>query len=455
MSGSLADQSPTEPVALPAQDPAGPPWSWNQPIYEVSLEKQTEAGTFRAFQSRLPELRRLGVGILWLMPIHPRDGNPPDKPSYDSPYCVRDYYDVDPRYGTKEDFRELVRSVHEAGMYLIMDWVLNHTAWGNPLIQTHPEFYAKDAAGHICQAGGWADVAQLDYSNRAVWNYMRDARLYWIREFGVDGFREDVAGALPLEYWEWLEPQLQAAKPIFWLAEADDPKLHPVFHMTYDWTFQPAVWKILHFDGKPGLLDEFLIDQRRRYPPPALRMRHLTNHDMDREGYAWGNRPFIDIPFLEKTSLTEKYGPAHEVAAVLMTTLPFGRPMIWNGQELGILERSPQKFAWAQNRWFEFYRRLFSLYREHPALFRGDFRRLALDCPGVYAFVRQSEGDCVVTAVNFSGQTARCALGGLPHDLPDDRRVLREIFTEEERPAADLASQPLELSPRSYFVWAN
>lgn len=442
-------------AAFPPQDPAGPAWSWNQPIYEVSLEKQTEAGTFRAFESRLPDLRRLGVGIIWLMPIHPRSGNPPDKPHYDSPYCVRDYYDVDPRYGTKEDFRRLVRAVHEAGMYVIMDWVPNHTAWGNPLLQSHPEFYAKDAEGRIRQAGPWADVAQLDHSNREVWNYMRDARLYWIREFDVDGFREDVAGALPMEYWEWLAPQLQAAKPIFWLAESDDPKLHPVFHMTYDWTFQTVVWKVVHFEGKPDLFDEFLLAERRRYPPPALRMRHLTNHDMDGSGYAWGNRPFIDIPFLERTSLTEKYGPAHQAAAVLMTTLPFGRPMIWNGQELGLLERTPRKLPWKESPFFDFYRRLFSLYREHPALYRGDFRRVAADSPGVYAFVRQSEDDCAATVCNLSGETVRCLLAELPRDLPDDRRTFREVFTDEERSLADLTTQPLELAPWSYCVWAN
>ena len=188
--------------------------------YEVSLELSTPGGKFREFEQRLDALKDLGVGIIWFLCVFPRGGNPPDKPPSNSPYCVRDYYDVNPAHGTRDEFKHLVTAVHALGMYVMMDWVPNHTAWGNDLIKAHPEFYRKDKQGHIVQAGPWKDVAQLDYSNRQLWEYMYQARKHWIEKYDVDGFREDVAEAVPLEHWLWLRPKLNALKPVFMLAEA-------------------------------------------------------------------------------------------------------------------------------------------------------------------------------------------------------------------------------------------
>ena len=218
--------------------PAGPRWAWNQPVYETSLELATPTGKFAEFEERLDALKDLGVGIIWFVPIFPRGGNPPDKPRSNSPYCVRDYLDVNPKHGTKEEFKHLVAAIHARGMHVMMDWVPNHTSWGNQLIKTHSEFYKKDREGHIAQAGPWRDVAQLDYGNRALWQYMYEARSYWIAKFDVDGFREDVANFVPLEFWRWLRPQLDAIKPVFLLAETDKPEFHPMFDMTYDWNSQ-------------------------------------------------------------------------------------------------------------------------------------------------------------------------------------------------------------------------
>jgi glycosidase len=97
------------------------------------------AGDLNGVTARLDELQSLGVNILWVMPIHPI-GEKSRKGKFGSPYFVKDYYAVDPSYGTLDDFKKLVAGAHQRGMKVIMDLVANHTAWDSVLMQ-HPEFY--------------------------------------------------------------------------------------------------------------------------------------------------------------------------------------------------------------------------------------------------------------------------------------------------------------------------
>ena len=223
---------------------------------------------------------------------------------------MRDFYDVNPQHGTKDDFKHLVDAIHARGMYVMMDWVPNHTSWGNSLIKSHPEFYKKDSAGRIVHPGPWTDVAQLDHSNRAVWEYMLEARKYWIKEFGVDGFREDVAGGLPHEYWQWLRPRLNAIKPVLMLAEDESPALHPAFDLTYDCTSQAYFYMMARGTWSASALDRFLDEERKLYPAGAGRMRHLSNHDMAREQYSWFTRA---TPRQERVRLSRENAAEGEV----------------------------------------------------------------------------------------------------------------------------------------------
>ncbi len=249
---------------LNTKNVAGPSWAKNQPIYEVNLDVYgfPKGTALRAFEKRLPVLKEMGVGIIWFMPLHPRG----QKKGFGSPYSVRDYAAINPDLGTKAEFRKLVNRAHTLGLRVLMDWVPNHTAWDNPLIETHPEFYAKNDKNEIIQANTWSDVAQLDYGkpghwNQPLWNQMRDDMAYWVREFGVDGFRADVAGRggrVPREFWTWLRPQLDIIKPVFMLAEADDAYLHPAFDMTYSWNVPPVLWDICAGRKPASALDDQL-----------------------------------------------------------------------------------------------------------------------------------------------------------------------------------------------------
>ena len=144
----------------------------------------------------------MGVKILWLMPINPL-GVKNRKGSLGSYYSVSDYLAVNPEYGTKQDFIEVVKKAHGLGMKVIVDWVANHTSWDNKLITDHPEWYKKDPAGNIVPpVADWTDVAALDYTQPGLRKYMTDALAYWIRETDIDGYRCDVAGMLPVSFWQ-------------------------------------------------------------------------------------------------------------------------------------------------------------------------------------------------------------------------------------------------------------
>jgi cyclomaltodextrinase / maltogenic alpha-amylase / neopullulanase len=430
--------------------PAGPAWAWNLPVYETSIDFATPNTKFREFEQRLDMFEDLGVGIIWFIPIFPVSGNPPGKPRSESPYCVRDYYEVNPRYGTKDDFKHLVGAIHGRGMRIIMDWVPNHTAWGNELIKTHTQFYKKDKDGQIIEASSaWKDVAKLDYSNRDVWEYMYEARKYWITQFDIDGFREDVAGAIPLAHWQWLRPRLDALKPLFMLAEAEEPRLHPVFDMTYDWTSQAYFYMIARGTWPASSLNALLDTEQQQYPAGAFRMRHLTNHDMEHDQYAWDNRGHLDPSendFLLKTPLPAKYAGGDRAFAVLCATLPNSKPMIWNGQELGILARTP-KLQWTDSPYMAFYRKLFHAYRQNPALYQGEFQKIGTSKPeAVYAFCRRSGENQAIVVVNLTKQPCQITM-----ELGESAGRYTEVFTGEERTFA--AHERLDLEPWAYRVY--
>lgn len=422
------------PSACNAAAPAGPKWSHNLPIYEVNLRQYTPEGTFKAFESHLPTIKKLGVGIIWFMPIHPSGR---DAKSFGSFYCVRDYLDVNPEYGTKEDFKHLIEKIHEHGMYAMMDWVPNHSSWDNSLISEHPDWYKKDAGGNIVQAGGWRDVAAFDYSNRALWQYMADAYTYWIKEFAIDGFRCDVAWGVPIEHWNWLMPHLEkAGRPLFMLAEANESRHHPAFDMTYDWDLPPIMWAIAGGTRPAAAIDQMLEKEKKEYPPGAVRMRFTCNHD-----YNWQWR------------LSDRYGGGAKTFAVLCATLP-GKPLILNGQEVGLDRRLPsstrgarQPIEWLESPFRDFYTRLFNLYQKNAALYAGEFVKIkSTRDDKVYAYLRRSNDRKVLIILNLSGEPQQVTL-----DLQNAAGNYAELFTEQK--AGFAATVDLPLQPWEYRVY--
>ena len=211
-------------------------WSKNATIYEANIRQMTPEGTFKALENQLDDIKKLGVKIIWLMPIQPI-GVLNRKGELGSYYSVKDYKSVNPEYGTMDDFKSLVNKAHELDMKIILDWVANHTAWDHVWTVDHPEWYTKDSLGNFTPpVPDWSDVIDLNYDSFEMRDAMTDAFKFWLTETDIDGFRCDVAYNVPTDYWNLLRKELDLIKPVFMLAEADQADHHnEAFDMSYGW----------------------------------------------------------------------------------------------------------------------------------------------------------------------------------------------------------------------------
>lgn len=376
-------------------------WSYNLNIYEVNTRQYTLAGTFGAFATHLDRLQEMGVGIIWLMPIHPI-GQQNRLGSLGSPYSVKDYLQVNPEYGSLAQFKDLVNMIHARGMYVIIDWVANHTAWDNVLTTTHPEWYVTDNNGNFTSPPGtnWSDVIQLDYSQQGLRDYMIDAMIYWINETGIDGFRCDAVSFMPGDFWAAAIPALKAVKPeILMLAEDDGPQYQSLgFDMSYAWGlhgFGHGVLKnIVNGSANAYTLENYLNTELAVYNPDHYRMYFTSNHDEN----AWHGTVF------------EQFGEAAETFAVLTATIN-DMQLVYGGQEAGLNKRlaffDKDRIIWQQHPFMDLYTTLFHLKRNNRALWNGEsggqLQRIDTGNANVmFAFKREKENDRLLGIFNLS-----------------------------------------------------
>lgn len=394
--------APAQPAAPPSPD-----WLRSGIIYEINPRAFSLTGDFQGILGRLPELKRLGVNILWIMPIHPV-GKERSKGSLGSPYAVRDYYAIDPHYGTKADFRRLVSEAHRSGFKVILDIVANHTAWDNVLIK-QPAFYKHGPDGRIISPEpDWADVAALNYDNPEVRRYMLTMLEYWLREFDLDGFRCDVAGKVPVTFWNEARVRLNRIKPeVILLAEAHAPELlEKAFNLDYSWPLHSKLTEVYESGAMASGLKRDWEEERKIYPAGSLHMRFSDNHDEKRAIARFGERGAL-------------------AASAFMFTLD-GVPMLYNGMEVGdttesgapaLFERMPVFWKIAERRpeFPKFYEAIVHLRRENPALWKGALVWLENSQPSrVLTYLRTNEGESFVVAVNCSNEPAHVMLDGVP-----------------------------------------
>lgn len=380
-------------------------WVRDAVLYSAYLRSASPEGTFKGLERRLDEIKELGVSVIWLLPIHPV-GEKNRKGPLGSPYAVSDFYKTNPEFGTLDDFKSLLAATHQRGMKLIIDLVINHTGWDGPLIEQHPEWFRKDKDGKIVSPNpDWTDVAQLDYSQPALREWMQQMMLYWVRDVGIDGFRCDVAGMVPRSFWEEVRPKLDAVKRVMMLAEDDEPAQHLVaFDLTYDWHTYDLLDKLRAGEVEAAAINDVLREEDWDYPRGALRLRFSDNHDKN----AWV-KPAI-----------ERYGPeGMRLAAVLTYALP-GVPLIYNGQEVGSPTRLPlfEKVAvdWSQDphEMRGLYRELSRLRREHAALRGGSMRIVPVgEHPHTLVIDRRAVDDHVLTVINLASKPRSLPREGL------------------------------------------
>ena len=391
-------------------------WVRDAVIYEVYLRSFSKEGSFKALERRLPELKDLGVTVVWLMPIHPV-GDLNRKGRLGSPYSVQDYYAINPEFGTLEDFKSLVEATHALGMKIIIDLVANHTSWDSKLVMEHPDWFTTDSEGAIVSPNpDWTDVADLNYDHHELRKYMIEMMKYWVQDVGIDGFRCDVAELVPTDFWDRARKELDKIKPVIMLSEGTLPEHHvEAFDLTYSWSVYDVLGKIIKGSTPVSVFDDILQSESYRFPKSSLRLRFNTNHDKNA----------YDAP-----SVVKYTRQGAKATALLAFTFP-GVPLIYNGEEVGNDKRldlfEKVGIDWKKNPDFrEFYRKLGMLRAQHAGLRRGQYVKLQnTDSVKVYSFARRYEQDYVAIVINFD-QSPKSVEVSLP--AAEEGR-LKEFFT--------------------------
>lgn len=370
-------------------------WSVGTNVYEVNLRQYTEAGTFNAFRNHLPRLKDMGVEILWFMPVTPisREKRLGILGSY---YACSDYTDTNPEFGTVDEFRGLVAEAHKEGFRVIIDWVANHTGWDHTWTKTNPEFYKRNSEGNFYDSHGWEDVIDLNYYDHQMRREMVKAMRFWVEHCGIDGFRCDMAHLVPLDFWRNTREELDAIRPLFWLAESDDPNYFEVFDAGYAWNWMHASLKFIKNELNLEDMMAVLSQYERQYPVGSRHLFFTTNHDEN----SWNGTEY------------EKYGEAARPLAVFSYTWN-GIPLTYSGQEIPNQKRlkffEKDHIDWPQDcKLHGFYQALNRfrkenvIFREYPA---ADPTRISTNHDRkVLCYASVAGAEQVVVLLNFSGE---------------------------------------------------
>ncbi len=375
-------------------------WKHSANIYEVNIRQYTPEGTFRAFEKELPRLKAMGVEVIWLMPVTPI-AQQNKKGTLGSPYAAADYTAINPEFGTMEDFKHLVKEAHNLGFKVLIDWVANHTGWDHVWTKTHPEYYLRDENGNFKIAEGMDDIIELDYGNPQMRQAMIEAMKYWVTEGNIDGFRCDLAAWVELDFWKQARPELEKIRPLFFLGEYDEldnPGYGDVFDASYTWRWMHLTKDF--YQNKLPLSDlRKLLAQYSALGDESMRAWFTSNHDEN----TWNGTEY------------EKYGDMAHALAVFSATWN-GIPLVYNAQELPLKTKRLEFFEkdpipWTgQYEMADFYKTLFTLKKQNPALRGGDpaasttvLKASADD--KVLAYLRKHEKNEVLVVLNLSADS--------------------------------------------------
>jgi len=373
--------------------PEPPQWMVQGNIYEVNVRQYTPEGTFNAFAKHLDRLKEMGIQTVWFMPITPisKIGRKGVLGSY---YAVSDYTAINPEFGTIDDWKQLVKTIHEKGMKVLIDWVPNHTGADHPWLKNHPDFYVKDSNGNAAIPYNWDDTRQLDYKNKMMQDSMIAAMKYWVTT-GIDGFRVDVAWNVPAEFWVKCIPQLKEAnKEMFFLAEGDKPYLLTSgFHAYYPWEMFHKMVEVAAGKRPAFSLDSVKNKYDTIYPKKAIPLYFTSNHDEN----SWNKSDYGTFP-----------GASHAPFAVFTQTMAGTIPLVYSGQEEPFLDSV--SFFYKDTITFKnygrtkFYKTLLELRKTNDALaIDGSFKKINAGYPkAVYSYLREKNGKKIFVILNLS-----------------------------------------------------
>ena len=362
-----------------------PQFAYDATIYELNTRQLTPEGTFVAAEEELPKLKEMGVDIIWVMPIQPI-GKITRKGTLGSYYSIRDYCAFNPEFGSRTDFEHFVAKAHELGMKVILDWVANHTAPDHPWTENEGWHY-RDENGQLMVQYDWTDIAKLNYENEDMRAEMKKAMHWWMDEIGIDGFRCDVAGEVPTDFWNDAMAELRETHPdMFTLAE-DEDKAHELcetaFDMYYGWTLHHLMNGVAQGTNTVEDLWNYFAKADTTVEPYAIRMNFITNHDEN----SWAGDEY------------ERMGAAVSTMTVFSYLIP-GMPLIYTGQEYGNHHRLEffEKDCIDRDedcKMRPLYRALNTIRKMNPAIFSPEkgapMVRLETDNDKVFAMVRETQ----------------------------------------------------------------
>ena len=429
-------------------------------IYEANIRQYSKEGTFKAFTKDIPTLKELGVKIIWMMPINPiseikrkaTDGSftseiedEEERKKYlGSYYSVSDYKAINPEFGNKDDFKALIATAHNNGIYVIVDWVPNHTGWDHPWITAHPEWYTQNEQGEIIdpinpdtgKSWGWTDTADLNYDNLDMQQEMIKDLKYWVENFDIDGYRMDVAHKVPPVFFKEAIAELKKIKPIFMLAEAEQHELfRNGFDMQYAWEGHHVLNSIARGEATVSDFDTYMEKQNEVLEASDFTMNFVTNHDEN----SWSG------------TVKERMGDASEILTTLVYAMP-GMPLIYSGQEYDLNHRlkffEKDSIPKTKGNTWNLLTKLGDLKNNHLAFHGGkiaaSYERLSTENENVVAFKRSKEEAEVYFIGNLSNQdqTFSISLEGSYKDLLQHENI---VFKDDK----------LKLAPWNYYLVAK
>ena len=398
-------------------------------IYEVNIRQYTQEGTIEAFIEHLPRLKKMGVDVIWLMPMH-TIGKKNRKGSLGSYYSISDFTDINPEFGTKHEFKNLIHEIHALGMKVIMDWVANHAAWDNIWTINHPDFFASNEAGEFLSPYDWTDVIQINHENEQAHDALREAMCYWVKEFDIDGFRADLAHLTPVHFWVKARILTESIKPnLIWLAESDDVNYAVAFDVFFSWKWMHKTENFFKNHSSISELIDVLYQQNKPFPSHIKQLYFTSNHDEN----SWNGTEF------------EKYGIYSKALAVFSFFYPNGVPLIYSGQEVANNKRlhffDKDEIDWnSQTNLMDFYQRL-SLARKQ--LMVNDTLEFIPFEEKILAFKRGADSAFVYVFLNIDDKLIEI-------NPPLPQGVYYDIFDEAQ---SEIKSQvSVQLTPGDFLV---
>ncbi len=371
--------------ANPAEPVIGNEVSTNV-IYQANPRFFGDNECLKGLTRQVSRIAGMECDILWVMPVY----EPGELNGIGSPYCIRDFKAVNPRYGTMTDLKELVNTAHSSGMKVILDWVANHTAWDCSWITEHPDWYVKDAAGNIVSPSGWSDVAQLNFANADMRAAMKDAMLFWVEQLGIDGYRCDYADGVPHDVWSDVITALRAKNSdMIMLAETANPDYYADgFDMIYDWNSSTTISAAFN-GGKPADVVKEAVEALAKVPDGKSILRYVFNHDVAAEN-----------------NVATMFGAPEGVpAAYMLASMLNGTPMIYSSMDV---EGLSGKLSFFNYMTLDFstsisdeYKAINAAFKASTEVRRGELRDFSNS--SVVCFTRAIPGHNLLVAVNTTG----------------------------------------------------